>query len=103
MTFDLRPSDLTINRDHLLTKDYLPTKFEASGAKRSGVISCTRLRATGIPTDIPTDRHTDRHVQRNMPLFLRRGAYLFLNKHFNTGLRTFNIFEAAVSQIFTEL
>ena len=53
---DLWPTDLTINTDNLLTKDYLPTKFEASGAKRSGVISCTRLRAT----DIPTDRHTDR-------------------------------------------
>ena len=34
MTFDLGPSDLTINRDHVLMKDYLPTKFEASGAKR---------------------------------------------------------------------
>ena len=63
--FDLWLTDLTINRDHLLTKDYLPTKFEASGAKRSGVISCTRLRATDIPTD--------RHVQRNMPLLLRKG------------------------------
>ena len=83
MTFDLDlwPTDLTFNRDHLLIKDYLPTKFEASGAKRSWVISCTRLRATDIPTDrptdrhtdIPTDRHTDRHVQRNMPLLLRRG------------------------------
>ena len=60
MTFDLDlwPTDLTINRDHLLTKDYLPTKFEASGAKRSGVISCTRLRATDIPTDRPTYRPT---------------------------------------------
>ena len=56
MTFDLDlwPTDLTINRDRLLTKDYLPTKFEASGAKRSGVISCTRLRATDIPTYRPT-------------------------------------------------
>ena len=36
------PTDLVINRDHLLIKDYLPTKFEASGAKRSRVISCTR-------------------------------------------------------------
>ena len=27
--------DLPINRDHLLIKDYPPTKFEASGAKRS--------------------------------------------------------------------
>ena len=53
MTFDLDlwPTDLKINRDHLLTKDYLPTKFEASGAKRYWVISCTRLRATDIPTD----------------------------------------------------
>ena len=29
--------DLTINRGHLLIKDYLPTKFEASEAKHSGV------------------------------------------------------------------
>ena len=61
MTFDLDlwPTDLKINRDHLLIKDYLPTKFEASGAKRSWVISCTRLRATDILTDIPTYRPTD--------------------------------------------
>ena len=30
---DLWPTDMNINRDHLLIKDYLPTKFEASGAK----------------------------------------------------------------------
>ena len=44
MTFDLDlwPTDLNINRGHLLIKDYLRTKFEASGAKRSWVISCTR-------------------------------------------------------------
>ena len=36
------PTDLNINRGHLLIKEYLPTKFEASGAKRSWVISCTR-------------------------------------------------------------
>ena len=37
LTFDLdlSPSDLNIDRGHLLIKDYLPTKFEASGAKRS--------------------------------------------------------------------
>ena len=37
MTFDtdLLPTDLNINRGHLLTKDYLPTKYEASGTKRS--------------------------------------------------------------------
>ena len=48
---DLWPTDLHINRDHLLIKDYLPTKFEASGTKRSWVISCTRLRDTDIPTN----------------------------------------------------
>ena len=53
MTFDLK-----INRDLLLIKDYLPTKFEASGAKPSSVISCTRLRETDIPTDGRTDRRT---------------------------------------------
>ena len=44
MTFDLDlwPTDLSINRDHLLIKDYLPTEIEASWAKRSWVISCTR-------------------------------------------------------------
>ena len=46
MTFDLN-----INRDHLLVKDNRPTKFEASGAKCSRVISCTRLRETYIPTN----------------------------------------------------
>ena len=35
MTFDLDlwPTDLKINRDHLLINDYLPTKFEVSGGK----------------------------------------------------------------------
>ena len=35
LTFDLDllPTDLNINRDHLLIKDYLPTEIEASGAK----------------------------------------------------------------------
>ena len=54
LTFDLDlwPTDLNINRDRLLIKDYLPTKFGVSGAKPSGVISCTRLRDTDIPTDM---------------------------------------------------
>ena len=43
MTFDLGSSDLTINRDHILIKDNLPTKFEASGAKRCWVIIRTRF------------------------------------------------------------
>ena len=34
---NLWPTDLNINRDHLLIEDYLPTKFEDSGAKRSWV------------------------------------------------------------------
>ena len=39
---DLWPTDLNINRDHLLIMEYLPTKFEASWAKCSWLISCTR-------------------------------------------------------------
>ena len=35
LTFDLSPTDLNIDRGHLLIKDFLPTKFEASGLKRS--------------------------------------------------------------------
>ena len=57
MTFDLDlwPTDLKINRDHLLTKDYLPTKFEASGAKRSWVISCTRWSKLAWPLTLTFD------------------------------------------------
>ena len=57
MTFDLDlwPTDLNINRDHLLTKDYLPTKFEASGAKRSWVISCTRWSKLAWPLTLTFD------------------------------------------------
>ena len=49
------PTDLNINRDHLLTKDYLPTKFEASGAKRSWVISCTRWSKLAWPLTLTFD------------------------------------------------
>ena len=66
MTFDLDlwPTDLKINRDHLLTKDYLPTKFEASGAntkfegygaKRYWVISCTRWSKLAWPLTLTFD------------------------------------------------
>ena len=67
MTFDLDLSSTNLNiiRGHLLIKDYLPTKFEACGEKRSEVISCSRLRDTDI--------QTDRHVQSNMPLLFQRG------------------------------
>ena len=76
---DLWPTDLNINRGHLFIKDYLPTKFEASGAKRSWVISCTRLRDTDIPTYrptyIPTDQHTDRPTcaKQYVPPFSKGG------------------------------
>ena len=46
---DLWPTDLNINRGHLLIKDYLPIKFEACGAKRSWVISCTRWSRLASP------------------------------------------------------
>ena len=52
---DLRPTNLNIDRGHLLIKDYLPTKFEASGAKRSWVISCTRWRRLGMTFDLDFD------------------------------------------------
>ena len=79
MTFDLDlwPTDLKINRDHLLMKDYLPTKFEASWAKPSWVISCTRLGATDIPTDLPTYRPTG--STQYAPPFWKRG--INMNKH----------------------
>ena len=57
LTFDidLWPTDLNINRDHLLIKDYLPTKFEASGAKRSRVIRCTRFERLTWPLTLTFD------------------------------------------------
>ena len=57
MTFDpdLWPTDLNINRDHLLIKDYLPTKFEATEAKHSWVISCTRWRKLVWPMTLTFD------------------------------------------------
>ena len=65
MTFDrdLWPTDLNINRDHLLMQDYLPTKFEASEAKRSWVIRCTRFGRLTWPNDLdlwPTDLNINR-------------------------------------------
>ena len=45
LTFDLdfRPTDLKIDRDHLLIKDNPTIKFESSLAERSRVMRCTRL------------------------------------------------------------
>ena len=73
MTFDLGPTDLNINRDHLLIKDYLPTKFEAPGAKAFLSYQLHKVKGERL-----TDRQTDGHVQSNMPLLLRRGH----NKNF---------------------
>ena len=52
---DLWPTDLNINRGHLLIKDYLPTKFEASGAKSSWVISCSRWSRLAWPLTLTFD------------------------------------------------
>ena len=51
LTFDtdLWPTDLNINRGHVLIKDYLLAKFGASGAKHSWVISCTRWSRLAWP------------------------------------------------------
>ena len=60
MTFDLDlwPTDLNINRGHLLIKDYLPTTLEASGAKCSWVISCTRWSRLAWPLTLTFDLMT---------------------------------------------
>ena len=58
--FDLWPTDLNINRGHLLIKVYLPTKFEASGAKRSWVISCTRWSRLAWPLILIFDLNINR-------------------------------------------
>ena len=57
MTFDLDlwPTDMNSNRGHLLIKDNLPTKFEASGAKCSWVISCTRCSWLAWPLTLTFD------------------------------------------------
>ena len=56
LTFDpdIWPTDTSINRGHLLNKDYLHTKFVASRAKRSWVIRCTRWSRPAWlwPTDL---------------------------------------------------
>ena len=54
------PTDLDINRDHLLIKDYVPTKFEASRAKRSWIISCTRCGRPRWPLTLTLDLNSNR-------------------------------------------
>ena len=64
MTFglDLWPTDLNTNRGHLLIKYYLPTKFEASGAKLSWVISCTRWSRLAWPMTLTFDLNINRDL-----------------------------------------
>ena len=64
LTFDLDlwPTDLNIDMGHLLINDYLPTKFEAPGAKGSWVISCTcKVSETKMTFDLlPSDLNINR-------------------------------------------
>ena len=65
MTFDLDlwPTDLNINRDHLVIKDYLPTEFEASGTKRFLSYQLHKVGETNMTFDLdlwPTDLTIDR-------------------------------------------
>ena len=96
------PTDLTIDRDHPLIKDYLLTIFEAFGTKQNRTTEgCSKLKSSVNMTssgkkglDIRTksssknrtgsgalkfsvvqgvgDRPSDRHVQSNMPLLFQR-------------------------------
>ena len=45
----------SINRDHLLNKDFLPTKFEASWTKRSVVINRRRCGRLALPLTLTFD------------------------------------------------
>ena len=61
MSFDLDlwPTNLKINRNHLLIVDYLPTKFESSRTKNCWVISCTRYKiSTWRPLTLTFDSLT---------------------------------------------
>ena len=60
LTFDLDLSstELNIDKGHLLNKNYLPTKFEVSGAKRSWVITCTRCGRPTWPLTLTFDLMT---------------------------------------------
>ena len=75
LTFDLAlwPTDLNINRDHLLIKDYLPTMYEASGAKRSWVISCIRYGRSTWPLTLTFDLLTWKSIGI---IYLSRNIYL---------------------------
>ena len=68
---DLWPSDLNIDRDHLLIMDYLPTKFEVNEARGCWIIGCTScfFFGGGGATDGPTTC-----AKQYAPYFFRRGA-----------------------------
>ena len=67
------PTDLNINRDHLLLIDYLPSKFEVYGTKRSWVINCTRCGLTTWPLTLTFDPLTWLSIQI---IYLSRTIYL---------------------------
>ena len=75
LTFDLdlEPTDLNIDRGHLLIKDYLPTKFEACRAKRSWVISYTRWSTLAWPLTLAFDLLTWIYIEI---IYLSRTIYL---------------------------
>ena len=54
------PTDLNIERDDLLIKDYLPTKFEHSKEMRSSVISLTRWSRLTRPLTLTSDLNINR-------------------------------------------
>ena len=60
LTFDLdlSPTDLNIDRGHVLIKDYLPTKIEAYEAKHSWAISCTKYGRPTWPLTLTSDLRT---------------------------------------------
>ena len=55
LTFDLLTLISIWMIYNVLIKDYLPTKFDASGAKRSWVISCTRWSRLAWPLTLTFD------------------------------------------------
>ena len=58
LDLDLSPTNLNFDKGHLLIKDYLPTKFETSGANHSWITNCTRCGRPTWPltTDLKINR-----------------------------------------------
>ena len=53
------PTDLNIDRDHALMKDYLPSKCVAYWAKHSWALSCTRYWRPTWPLTLTSDLRTE--------------------------------------------